>query len=169
MSILDRDATAGRIVAAVATLPARAALKAVAAVTGTVTAAAQAALPVLRAAGIERGPAPVAATTEAPPAAAAAQQSPAAARPRPSARVATTRRTEQPRATAPRNTVVARTAEPPVAADRSTTAGRTTRQVSPASAASPAEIRAWAAANGYVVGNRGRMPDKVREAYAAAH
>ncbi|MBX3194853.1 MAG: Lsr2 family protein [Microbacteriaceae bacterium] len=30
-------------------------------------------------------------------------------------------------------------------------------------------IRVWAAANGYRVGDRGRIPETIREAYAAAH
>ncbi|MDO9456584.1 histone-like nucleoid-structuring protein Lsr2 [Nocardioides sp.] len=35
--------------------------------------------------------------------------------------------------------------------------------------ATPAEVRAWAALNGYVVSDRGRVPQAVSRAYAAAH
>lgn len=31
------------------------------------------------------------------------------------------------------------------------------------------EVRAWARENGYDIGARGRLPDEVRAAYAAAH
>lgn len=34
---------------------------------------------------------------------------------------------------------------------------------------SPAEMREWARANGFEVSERGRISEKVREAYAAAH
>ncbi len=34
---------------------------------------------------------------------------------------------------------------------------------------SPSELREWARANGYDVSERGRISEKVREAYAAAH
>lgn len=40
---------------------------------------------------------------------------------------------------------------------------------SPASGASPAEIRSWARENGFDVPERGRVAAEVREAYAAAH
>lgn len=36
-------------------------------------------------------------------------------------------------------------------------------------AATTADIRAWAQANGYVVGDRGRLPAEVSEAFAAAN
>ena len=156
MSIRDRAATAGRTAAAVAALPARLTGEAAAAAAGAV----QAVLAGLRAAGI-RHPAPGATTEAGPvpapaPVAPAAQQppvDPAAVTPRASARGVSSGRIEKPRA----------------AASRRTTTGRTTRPVRRVSDASPAEIRAWAAANGYEVASRGRVPEKVRQAYAAAH
>ena len=49
--------------------------------------------------------------------------------------------------------------------------GRSSRSTSPAAAArgeSQAEIREWARAQGYAVGDRGRIPGEVRAAYDAA-
>jgi hypothetical protein len=54
---------------------------------------------------------------------------------------------------------------------RSTPAGRATRASRPAAAPrgeSQAEIREWARAQGYAVGDRGRIPGEVRTAYEAA-
>jgi len=39
----------------------------------------------------------------------------------------------------------------------------------PAPGPSPAEVRAWARANGIAVPDRGRLPDAVRQACLAAH
>jgi hypothetical protein len=161
MNILDRAAaTAGRTAAAVAALAARLPGEAVAAATGAATGAVQAVFAGLRAAGTGSAsvvapgagrrmpaPAPVAPAAQQPPA------DPATVRPRASARGTSSSRIQKPRA----------------AAARSTTTGRTTRPVRRASAASPADIRAWAAANGYEVASRGRVSEKVRQAYAAAH
>src|SRR5215469_4161505 len=55
---------------------------------------------------------------------------------------------------------------------RGTTTGRSARASRPASAPrgeSQAEIREWARAQGYAVGDRGRIPGEVRSAYDAAH
>jgi hypothetical protein len=55
---------------------------------------------------------------------------------------------------------------------RSATTGRSTRSSRPAAAPrgeSQAEIREWARAQGYAVGDRGRIPGEVRAAYDAAH
>jgi Lsr2 len=55
---------------------------------------------------------------------------------------------------------------------RGATTGRSTRSSRPASAPrgeSQAEIREWARAQGYAVGDRGRIPGEVRAAYDAAH
>jgi Lsr2 len=55
---------------------------------------------------------------------------------------------------------------------RGTTTGRSARANRPASAPrgeSQAEIREWARAQGYAVGDRGRIPAEVRSAYDAAH
>jgi hypothetical protein len=55
---------------------------------------------------------------------------------------------------------------------RSATPGRATRSSRPAAAPrgeSQAEIREWARAQGYAVGDRGRIPGEVRAAYEAAH
>ena len=160
MSIRDRAATAGRTAAAVAALPARLTGEAAAAAVGAATGAVRAVLAGLRAAGIRR-PAPGANTDAGPvpapahaaPAAHQPPADPAAVTPRASARGVSSGRIEKPRA----------------AAARRTTTGRTTRPVRRVSDASPAEIRAWAAANGYEVASRGRVPEKVRQAYAAAH
>jgi hypothetical protein len=54
---------------------------------------------------------------------------------------------------------------------RATPAGRVTRAARPAAAPrgeSQAEIREWARAQGYAVGDRGRIPGEVRAAYEAA-
>jgi hypothetical protein len=54
---------------------------------------------------------------------------------------------------------------------RATPAGRATRAARPAAAPrgeSQAEIREWARAQGYAVGDRGRIPGEVRAAYEAA-
>jgi Lsr2 len=55
---------------------------------------------------------------------------------------------------------------------RGAAAGRSARSSRPASAPrgeSQAEIREWARAQGYAVGDRGRIPGEVRAAYDAAH
>jgi hypothetical protein len=55
---------------------------------------------------------------------------------------------------------------------RGATTGRSARSSRPASAPrgeSQAEIREWARAQGYAVGDRGRIPGEVRAAYDAAH
>ena len=54
---------------------------------------------------------------------------------------------------------------------RATGGGRSSRSTGPAAAArgeSLAEIREWARAQGYAVGDRGRIPGEVRAAYDAA-
>jgi hypothetical protein len=54
---------------------------------------------------------------------------------------------------------------------RAATTGRATRASRPAAAPrgeSQAEIREWARAQGYAVGDRGRIPGEVRAAYEAA-
>ena len=54
---------------------------------------------------------------------------------------------------------------------RTTATGRTSRAARPASAPrgeSQAQIREWARAQGYAVGDRGRIPGEVRSAYDAA-
>lgn len=54
---------------------------------------------------------------------------------------------------------------------RAATAGRAPRAARPAAAPrgqSQAEIREWARAQGYAVGDRGRIPGEVRAAYEAA-
>jgi hypothetical protein len=56
----------------------------------------------------------------------------------------------------------------PVRAPRGRTGGRVSRP--PASDPDQTRaIRAWAAANGYVVSTRGRIPKSVQDAFAAAH
>lgn len=55
---------------------------------------------------------------------------------------------------------------------RGAAGGRSARSSRPASAPrgeSQAEIREWARAQGYAVGDRGRIPGEVRAAYDAAH
>jgi hypothetical protein len=55
---------------------------------------------------------------------------------------------------------------------RGATTGRSTRSSRPASTPrgeSQAEIREWARAQGYAVGDRGRIPGEVRAAYETAH
>ncbi|MCW2759972.1 MAG: hypothetical protein JWR85_173 [Marmoricola sp.] len=47
--------------------------------------------------------------------------------------------------------------------------GRRSASKTAAGATPPAEIRAWARANGFDVPERGRVAAEVREAYAAAH
>jgi hypothetical protein len=55
---------------------------------------------------------------------------------------------------------------------RAAATGRAPRSARPAAAPrgeSQAEIREWARAQGYAVGDRGRIPGEVRAAYDAAH
>jgi hypothetical protein len=55
---------------------------------------------------------------------------------------------------------------------RAASTGRAPRSARPAAASrgeSQAEIREWARAQGYAVGDRGRIPGEVRAAYDAAH
>lgn len=160
MSVLDWAITAGRTAAAVAALPVHLAGQAVAAATGAATGAEQVGRAVLR---VARNRRPVPGTTTHPSPVPSPPPA-ASATPQPPVDPATAERRAPAQAMSGDGIHRCRAADA-----RSMTTGRTSGQGRSASAANPAHIRAWAAANGYEVARRGRMPDKVRQAYAAAH
>jgi hypothetical protein len=154
MTFVDRTATAARNIASLAALPVRAALELVRAATRTAAAVAHRVIDELHATGPQQHPSSAAGDSRRVPAEPAAQQ--------PTAAPPTTR---SPLATR----VPIKDQQKRRAAMVRGTSGRRTEQDGHAGAASPAVIRAWAVANGFEIGSRGRVPDKVRQAYTAAH
>jgi hypothetical protein len=162
MSVIDWATTAGRTAAAAAALPARLARQAVAGAARAGSGGVQMVLAVLRGAGIRR-----------PTAGARSHTSPAAAPPPTAAVVVVRQPPADPAAAATRAFAHGASRDgiekPGAAQHRSIGSARTSGQGRRVGAATPADIRAWATANGYEIGSRGRVPETVRRAYAAAH